>query len=189
MSNMNLNDLTAFLGVARETNFTRAAAKLGVSQSALSQTVAGLEARLGVRLLTRTTRSVAPTDAGERLLRAIGPRIDDIQADLLGMSDLHEKPAGIIRTSADEHAVSMVLWPALERFLPAFPAINVEIIVDNGLIDIVGERFDAGVRSGVIVAKDMIAVPIAPDIRMAVVGSPAYLEGASKSERSLISQP
>lgn len=180
MPNENLNDLTAFLAVARERNFTRAAAKLGVSQSALSQTVRGLEARLGLRLLTRTTRSVAPTDAGERLLRTIGPRIDDIQAELAGMSELREKPAGTIRISADEHAASMVLWPALERFLPDYPEINAEIVVDNGLIDIVAERFDAGVRSGGIVAKDMIAVPIGPDIRMAVVGSPAYLAASKK---------
>ncbi len=180
MSSKNLNDLSAFLAVARERNFTRAAAKLGVSQSALSQTVRGLEARLGLRLLTRTTRSVAPTDAGERLLRTVGPRIDDIQAELAGMSELREKPAGTVRISADEHAANVVLWPALERFLPDYPDINVEIVVDNGLIDIVAERFDAGVRSGGIVAKDMIAVPIGPDMRMAVVGSPAYLAGAPK---------
>ncbi|MCW6512456.1 LysR family transcriptional regulator [Lichenifustis flavocetrariae] len=180
MANENLNDLSAFLAVARERNFTRAAAKLGVSQSALSQTVRGLEARLGLRLLTRTTRSVAPTDAGERLLRTIGPRIDDIQAELAGMSELREKPAGTIRISADEHAASMVLWPALERFLADYPDINVEIVVDNGLIDIVAERFDAGVRAGGIVAKDMIAVPIGPEIRMVVVGSPAYLAKAPK---------
>jgi DNA-binding transcriptional LysR family regulator len=175
MPNENLNDLSAFLAVARERNFTRAAAKLGVSQSALSQTVRGLEARLGLRLLTRTTRSVAPTDAGERLLRTIGPRIDDIHAELAGLSDLREKPAGTIRISADEHAAGMILWPALERLLPDYPDIIVELIVDNGLIDIVAERFDAGVRAGGIVAKDMIAVPIGPAMRMAVVGSPSYL--------------
>ena len=180
MPGENLNDLSAFLAVARERNFTRAAARLGVSQSALSQTVRGLEAKLGLRLLTRTTRSVAPTEAGERLLRTIGPRIDDIQAELAGMSELREKPAGTVRISADEHAASMVLWPALARFLPDYPDINVEIVVDNGLIDIVAERFDAGVRSGGIVAKDMIAVPIGPDMRMAVVGSPAYLAGAPR---------
>lgn len=175
MSNENLNDLSAFLAVARERNFTRAAAKLGVSQSALSQTVRGLESRLGVRLLTRTTRSVAPTDAGERLIRTVGPRIDDIRAELAGISDFREKPAGAVRISADEHAAKMVLWPVLERFLPEYPDIRVEIVVDNGLIDIVAERFDAGIRAGGIVAKDMIAVPIGPDIRMVVVGSPAYL--------------
>ena len=180
MANDSLSDLAAFLAVARERNFTRAAAKLGVSQSALSQTVRGLEARLGLRLLTRTTRSVAPTEAGEHLLRTVGPKIEDIQAELAQMSGLREKPAGTVRISADEHAASMVLWPALERFLPDYPDINVEIVVDNGLIDIVAERFDAGVRSGGIVAKDMIAVPIGPDMRMAVVASPSCLAGAPK---------
>ena len=148
MGQGNLDDLAAFLTVARERNFTRAAAKLGVSQSALSQTVRALEARLGLRLLTRTTRSVAPTEVGERLLRSVAPRIDDIQAELAGLSDLRERPAGTIRISADEHAASMVLWPALERFLPNYPDIKAEIVVDNGLIDIVAERFDAGVRTG-----------------------------------------
>jgi DNA-binding transcriptional LysR family regulator len=180
MANESLNDLTAFLTVAREQSFTRAAAKLGVSQSALSQTVRGLEARLGVRLLTRTTRSVAPTEAGERLLQTIGPKIDEIHAELAALSDLREKPAGVIRISADEHAAIMVLWPALERFLPDYPDIKVEVAVDNGLIDIVAERYDAGVRSGGIVAKDMIAVPIGPDIRMVVVGSPSYLATVQK---------
>jgi DNA-binding transcriptional LysR family regulator len=180
MANERLNDLAAFLTVAREQSFTRAAAKLGVSQSALSQTVRGLEARLGVRLLTRTTRSVAPTEAGERLLQNVGAKIDDIQAELAAVSELRNRPAGIIRISADEHAAMMVLWPALQRFLPKYPDIKVEIAVDNGLIDIVAERYDAGVRSGSIVAKDMIAVPIGPDIRMVVVGSPAYLATAKK---------
>ena len=180
MPSENLDDLSAFLAVARERNFTRAAAKLGVSQSALSQTVRGLEARLGVRLLTRTTRSVAPTDAGERLIRTIGPRIDDIRAELAGISDFREKPAGMVRISADEHAAKMVLWPVLERFLPDYPDVTVEIVVDNGLIDIVAERFDAGIRAGGLVARDMIAVPIGPDIRMAVVGSPAYLTALKK---------
>ena len=146
-----------------------------MSQSALSQTVRTLEARLGLRLLTRTTRSVAPTEVGERLLRSVGPRIDEIQAELAGLSDLRDRPAGTIRISADEHAASMVLWPALQRFLPNYPDIKAEIVVDNGLIDIVAERFDAGVRTGNIIAKDMIAVPIGPDIRMVVVGSPSYL--------------
>src|SRR6202000_2049722 len=170
MPRTDLNDIVAFLAVARERSFTRAAARLGVSQSALSQTVRGLEARLGVRLLTRTTRSVAPTDAGERLLQSIGPKSDDISAELAALGDLRDKPAGVIRISADEHAALMVLWPALEKFLPAYPDITVEVAVDNGLIDIVAERFDAGVRSGGIVAKDMIAVPIGPDMRMVVVG-------------------
>jgi DNA-binding transcriptional LysR family regulator len=168
------HDLIAFLAVAREQSFTRAAAKLGVSQSALSQTIRGLEARLGLRLLTRTTRSVAPTEAGERLLQTVGPRIDAIDAELAALSELREKPAGTIRITADEHAAVAVLWPALERFLPAYPDIKVEIVVDNGLTDIVSQRYDAGVRLGGMVAKDMIAVPIGPELRMAVVGAPSY---------------
>jgi DNA-binding transcriptional LysR family regulator len=170
----NLNDLTAFLAVAREESFTRAAAKLGVSQSALSHTVRALEERLGVRLLTRTTRSVSPTEAGERLLRSVGPRLDEIETEIAALSALREKPAGTIRITAGEHAADAALWPALAKFLPDYPDIRVEIIVDYGLIDIVAERYDAGVRLGEQVARDMIAVRIAPDMRMAVVGSPAY---------------
>lgn len=170
----NLNELTAFLAVAREESFTRAAAKLGVSQSALSHTVRALEERLGVRLLTRTTRSVSPTEAGERLLRSVGPRLDEIETEIAALSALREKPAGTIRITAGEHAADAVLWPALAKFLPNYPDIRVEIIVDYGLIDIVAERYDAGVRLGEQVARDMIAVRIAPDMRMAVVGSPAY---------------
>lgn len=174
MARENVNDLIAFLAVARERSFTRAAAKLGVSQSALSHTIRGLEARLGLRLLTRTTRSVAPTEAGERLLRALGPRFDEIDAELAALSDLREKPAGTIRIAAGEHAAGTVLWPALEKFLPGYPDIRVEIDVDYGLTDIVAERYDAGVRPGEQVAKDMIAVRIGPDLRMAVVGAPSY---------------
>lgn len=170
----NLNELTAFLAVAREESFTRAAAKLGVSQSALSHTVRALEERLGVRLLTRTTRSVSPTEAGERLLRSVGPRLDEIETEIAALSALREKPAGTVRITAGEHAADAVLWPALAKFLPDYPDIRVEIIVDYGLIDIVAERYDAGVRLGEQVARDMIAVRIAPDMRMAVVGSPAY---------------
>ena len=169
-----LNDLVAFLAVARERNFTRAAAKLGVSQSALSQTIRGLEARLGLRLLARTTRSVAPTEAGERLLKSVGPRLDEIDAELAALSVLREKPAGTIRINADEHSANEVLWPALARFLPDYPDIRVEIVIDNALTDIVAERYDAGVRLGELVAKDMIAVRIGPDLRMAVVGAPSY---------------
>jgi DNA-binding transcriptional LysR family regulator len=176
----NLNDLAAFLAVARERSFTRAAAQLGVSQSALSQTVRGLEGRLGVRLLTRTTRSVAPTEAGERLIRTIAPRIADIRAELAALSGSAERPNGSVRISADEHAATMVLWPALQTLLPRYLGIAVEIAIDNGLVDIVAERCDAGVRSGDIVDKDMIAVPIGPDIRMVVVGSPSFLEGRPK---------
>jgi DNA-binding transcriptional LysR family regulator len=174
MSRPELNDLSAFLAVARERSFTRAAAQLGISQSALSQTVRGLEARLGLRLLTRTTRTVSPTEAGERRLRAVGPRLDEIDAELAALTELREKPAGTIRITATENAAAAVLWPALERLLPDYPDIKVEIVIDYGLTDIVAERYDAGVRLGEQVAKDMIAVRIGPDLRMAVVGAPSY---------------
>ncbi|QND13910.1 LysR family transcriptional regulator [Rhizobium leguminosarum bv. trifolii] len=175
-----VNDLIAFLAVARAQSFTKAAGKLGVSQSALSHTIRGLEERLGLRLLTRTTRSVAPTEAGERLLVSIGPRLDEIESELAALSAFREKPAGTIRINAGEHAADTVLWPALEKLLPDYPDINVEIIVDYGLTDIVAERYDAGVRLGEQVAKDMIAVRIAPDMRMAVVGAPAYFDTRPK---------
>ncbi|MBY5410463.1 LysR family transcriptional regulator [Rhizobium leguminosarum] len=175
-----VNDLIAFLAVARAQSFTKAAGKLGVSQSALSHTIRGLEERLGLRLLTRTTRSVAPTEAGERLLLSIGPRLDEIESELAALSALREKPAGTIRINAGEHAADAVLWPALEKLLPDYPDLNVEIIVDYGLTDIVAERYDAGVRLGEQVAKDMIAVRIGPDMRMAVVGAPAYFDTRPK---------
>jgi DNA-binding transcriptional LysR family regulator len=175
-----IDDLEALLAVARDGSFTRAAAKLGVSQSALSQTVRGLETRLGVRLLTRTTRSVVPTEAGERLLKTVGPRLDEIRTELSALNALRDKPAGTFRITADEHASLAVLWPALERFLPNYPDINVEVNVDNGLRDIVAERYDAGVRLGEVVAKDMIAVSISPDQRMLVVGAPSYFRGRVK---------
>jgi DNA-binding transcriptional LysR family regulator len=174
MPRANLNDVLAFLAVAKERSFTRAAAKLGVSQSALSHTIRGLEARLGLRLLARTTRSVAPTEAGERLLGALGPRFDEIEAELAGLSELRDKPAGTIRITSGEHAAEAILWPALAKLLPRYPDIKVELNVDYGLTDIVAERYDAGVRLGEQVAKDMIAVRIGPDFRMAVVGSPSY---------------
>ncbi|GGD90148.1 LysR family transcriptional regulator [Rhizobium anhuiense] len=174
MSRPAVNDLIAFLAVARAQSFTKAAGKLGVSQSALSHTIRGLEERLGLRLLTRTTRSVSPTEAGERLLVSIGPRLDEIESELAALSAFREKPAGTIRINAGEHAADAVLWPALEKLLPDYPDINVEIIVDYGLTDIVAGRYDAGVRLGEQVAKDMIAVRIGPDMRMAVVGTPAY---------------
>jgi len=180
MTRQSINDLIAFLAVARERSFTKAAAKLGVSQSALSHTIRGLETRLGLRLLTRTTRSVSPTEAGERLLSSIGPRFDEIESELAALSEFREKPAGTIRITAGEHAADAILWPALEKLLPHYPDINVEIIVDYGLTDIVAERYDAGVRLGEQVAKDMIAVRIGPDMRMAVVGAPAYFERRSK---------
>jgi len=174
MRQSDLNDIMAFLAVAREKNFTRAAAGLGVSQSALSQTVRGLETRLGLRLLTRTTRSVAPTEAGERLLRAAGPRLDEISAELAALTELRDKPAGTIRITTHDHAVRSVLVPALEKFLALYPDIKVEVVVDYGLTDIVAERFDAGVRSGEMIARDMVAVRIGPDLRAAVVGAPSY---------------
>ena len=169
-----LNDLAAFLAVARERSFTRAAAKLGVSQSALSQTIRGLEARLGIRLLTRTTRSVAPTEAGERLLKTVGPRLEEIETELEALSELREKPAGAIRITAGDHPIHSVLWPKLAKFLPNYPDIKVEIAIDYGLTDIVAERYDAGVRLGEQVAKDMIAVRIGPDVRFAMVGAKSY---------------
>jgi DNA-binding transcriptional LysR family regulator len=174
MPRESFNDLLAFLAVARERNFTRAAARLGVSQSALSHSVRGLEARLGVRLLTRTTRSVAPTEAGERLLRTVGPRFDEIEAELAALGELREKPAGTVRITAGEHAAEAILWPTLEKLLPDYPDIKVEIVIDYGLTDIVAERYDAGVRLGEQVAKDMIAVRIGPDMRMTVIGAPSY---------------
>jgi DNA-binding transcriptional LysR family regulator len=170
----NVNDIAAFLAVARERSFTRAAAQLGVSQSALSHTVRGLEERLGLRLLTRTTRSVAPTEAGDRLLSTVGPRFDEIDAELAALSALRDKPAGTVRITTGEHATGTILWPALAKLLPKNPDIKVEVIVDYGLTDIVAERYDAGVRLGEQVARDMIAVRIGPDFRFAVVGAPSY---------------
>ena len=172
----NFNDLAAFAIVAKERRFTRAAAKLRVSPSALSQTIRNLEERLGLRLLTRTTRSVAPTEAGERLLRTVAPRLEEIKTELAALSELRDKPAGTVRITAGEHPAITVLQPALKRFLPDYPDIELEIIIDYGLTDIVADGFDAGVRMGEQVAKDMIAVPIGPQMRMAVVASPAYFE-------------
>ena len=174
MQRGNLNDFLSFLAVAREKSFTRAAARLGVAQSTLSHTIRELETRLGVRLLARTTRSVALTDAGERLFRTVAPRLDEIDAEVAALSELRDKPAGTIRITAGEHSAQAVLWPALARVLPAYPDITVEVVVDYGLTNIVAERYDAGVRLGEQVARDMIAVRIGPDMRMAVVGSPAY---------------
>jgi DNA-binding transcriptional LysR family regulator len=174
MQHGGLDDLRALVAVARERSFTKAAAKLGVSQSALSQTVHQLETRLGVRLLTRTTRSVSPTQAGERLLRTVGPRFEEIDAELAAVSELREKPAGAIRITATEYAVDTILWPKLQKLLRQYPDIKVEFFIDNAMTDIVAQRFDAGVRAGEQVAKDMIAVRIGPDLRMAVVGAPSY---------------
>jgi DNA-binding transcriptional LysR family regulator len=174
MQRGNLNDFQSFLAVAREKSFTRAAAKLGVAQSTLSHIIRELEARLGVRLLARTTRSVALTDAGARLFGTLAPRLDEIDAEVAALGALRDKPAGLIRITAGEHSAQAVLWPALAKLLPAYPDITVEIVVDYGLTNIVAERYDAGVRLGEQVARDMIAVRIGPDMRMAVVGSPAY---------------
>lgn len=174
MQREELVDLNAFAVVAEEKSFTRAAAKLGTSQSSLSHTVRRLEARLGVRLLTRTTRNVAPTEAGERLLATLRPALESIGAELASLSELREKPAGTIRITTSEHAAATILWPALERLLPQYPDINIELSIDSSLRDIVGDRFDAGVRLGEALAKDMIAVKISPDLRMVIVGSPAY---------------
>jgi DNA-binding transcriptional LysR family regulator len=174
MAGRNLDDLAPFVAVTEERSFTAAAAKLGISQSALSQTIRGLEARLGIRLLTRTTRSVAPTEAGERLLQTVRPRLEEINAELAALRGMRDKPAGTVRLTSTENAAEAVLWPALARLLPDYPDIKVEIVIDYGLTDIVAERYDAGVRFGEQVAKDMIAVRVGPDIRMAVVGAPAY---------------
>ena len=174
MPRENVNDLLAFLAVARERSFTRAAAQLGVSQSALSHTIRGLEERLGLRLLTRTTRSVAPTEAGERLLNSVGPHFEGIETALAALSALREKPAGTIRITSGDHAAGGILWPVIAKLLPDYPDIKVEIFVDNGLTDIVAERYDAGVRLGEQVANDMIAVRIGPSLRMLVVGAPSY---------------
>lgn len=170
------DDLAAFAVVAQERSFTRAGARLGVSPSALSQTIKGLESRLGIRLLDRTTRSVSATEAGERLLKTVAPRFADIEQELSALRDMREHPGGTIRISAGEHPVHSVLQPGLSRLLPNYPDIRVEVIVDYGLIDIVADGFDAGVRLGEQVAKDMIALRIGPDVRMAVVGSPDYFK-------------
>jgi DNA-binding transcriptional LysR family regulator len=171
-----LDDLAALVAVGRERSFTKAAAKLGVSQSALSQTIRQLEARLGVRLLTRTTRSVSPTEAGERLMRTVAPRFEEIEAELAALSELRERPAGTVRITATEYATNSILMPKLGKLLREYPDIKIEIITDYGLTDIVTERYDAGVRSGEQVAKDMIAVRIGPDMRMAVVGASSYFK-------------
>jgi DNA-binding transcriptional LysR family regulator len=176
MDRDDLVDLNAFMAVAAERSFTRAAAKLGTSQSALSHTVRRLETRLGVRLLTRTTRSVAPTAAGERLLATLTPALGMIDAELASLSDLRDKPRGMIRITTSEHAAEIVLLPVLAPFLAEYPDIQVELSIDSGLTDIVTDQFDAGVRLGEALAKDMVAARIGPDLRMALVGSPSYFE-------------
>ncbi len=183
MQRGNLDQLVAFVAVARERSFTNAAAKLGVSQSTLSHTIRDLEERLGVRLLTRTTRSVSPTGAGERLLHNVGPRFDEIEAELAAITELRTKPAGRIRITATEYAADAILLPKLAKLLREYPDIKIEIIIDYGLTDIAAQQFDAGVRSGEQVAKDMIAVRIGSDMRMAVVGAPSYFKGRSEPKK------
>ena len=174
------DDLAAFAAVVRAGSFTRAAAQIGVTQSALSQTVRALERKLDLKLLNRTTRSVSPTEAGERLFLTVGPRFADIEAELAMLGELRGRPAGTVRITATEHAVRTLLWPRLETWLPKYPDIKVEISSNNRFIDIIAERFDIGVRLGGDVAKDMIAVRIAPDMRLVVVGSPKYFERHSR---------
>jgi DNA-binding transcriptional LysR family regulator len=183
MARQPINDLIALLAVAREGNFTRAAAKLGVSQPALSRTISNLEARLGLRLLARSTRSVAATEAGERLIRTVGPHFDGIEAGLSALTELREKPAGSLRITSVEHATDTIIAPVLARLLPDYPDISIEVINDYALRDIVAERYDAGVRLGEQVAKDMIAVRIGPDFRNAVVGAPSYFERRPQPRR------
>jgi DNA-binding transcriptional LysR family regulator len=183
MPRTNLNDLQTFFVVAREKSFTKAAAKLGVSQSALSHTIRELEARLGVRLLTRTTRSVGTTEAGERLLRGVGPKFDEINAELAALTELRDKPAGTIRITTSQHAADTILIPALARLLPRYPDIHVEVVIDLGLTDIVAERYDAGIRLGEQVAKDMVAVRVGPDLRMAAVAAPSYFAKRPRPKR------
>ncbi len=191
MQRRSLDALLALVAVGRERSFTRAAAKLGVSQSALSHTIRELETRLGVRLLTRTTRSVSPTEAGERLLQTVGPRLEEIDSELAALSDYREKPAGTIRITAVDYVADHLLLPKLTKFLKKYPDIKVEIAVDYGLTDIVAGRFDAGVRSGEQVAKDMIAVRIGPDERMAVVGTPSCFRDRQepKTPQELVEHP
>jgi DNA-binding transcriptional LysR family regulator len=169
-----LNDILVFLAVARERSFTRAAAKLGMTQSALSHIIRGLEERLGVRLLTRTTRSVSPTEAGERLLQNVAPRLEEIEAEIAAVSDLGDKPAGTIRITAIDHVIDDVLWPRLAPLLPQYPDLHVEISSDYRMVDIAAERYDIGVRWGDQVEKDMIAVRLTPDVPMMIVGAPRY---------------
>ncbi len=184
-----LADMAAFMAVAEEGSFTRAAARLGVSQSALSHTLRKLEGRLGLRLLTRTTRKVSTTEAGARLLQAVQPAIDQIDRELANLDELRDRPSGTIRITSPEHAAQTVLWPVIDRFLTDYPDVQVELNAEDSLTDIVGERYDAGVRLGEQVDKDMIAVRIGPPLRMAVIASPAYLSanGRPKSPHELTS--
>lgn len=176
MARDNINDIRVFFAVARERSFTRAAAKLGMTQSALSHTIRSLESRLGVRLLTRTTRSVSPTEAGERLLQNVAPKFEEIETEIAAVSDLGDKPVGTIRITAIDHVIDTVLWPRLSPVLPQYPDLHVEIASDYRLVDIAADRYDIGVRYGDQVDKDMIAVRLTADIPVMIVGSPAYFE-------------
>ncbi|GGF26456.1 LysR family transcriptional regulator [Youhaiella tibetensis] len=175
MPSDNLNDIAAFIAVAHERSFTKAGAKLGVTPSALSHSVRGLEERLGIRLLARTTRSVSPTEAGERLVRSLGPLLEQVSVELAGLSELRDRPAGTVRITCNDYVIGTIFRPKLGDFLRRYPDIKVELIIDYGFTDIVEERFDAGVRLGEALSKDMIAVPIGPDWRFVVVGAPEYL--------------
>ena len=177
MARDNLNDLVAFVTVAREQSFTRAAAQLGVSQSALSHTMRSLEAKMGMRLLTRTTRSVAPTEIGEQLMANLAPKFDDIFSELAALHDKKDHPSGTIRISATDFAIETILWPKLSPLMLKYPDINIEFVNDYGLTDIVEKRYDAGVRLGGQLANGMISVRIGPDMRFVVVGSPDYFSG------------
>lgn len=182
MARDELSELRAFIAIAQERSFTKAAARLGVSASALSHTIRGLEERLGLRLLARTTRSVSTTEAGQRLFQSISPHFDEIRAELDALSELRDKPSGSLRISSGVHAAQTILRPRLAEFLPLYPDINVEVSINDGFVDIVGEHFDAGVRLGESVSKDMIAVRIGPDWRFAVVGTPDYFARRSTPE-------
>ncbi|MDB5933244.1 MAG: LysR family transcriptional regulator [Massilia sp.] len=176
MARNNINDILVFFEVARERSFTRAAAKLGMTQSALSHTIRGLETRLGVRLLTRTTRSVSPTEAGERLLQNVAPRLEEIEAEIAAVSDLGDQPAGTVRITAIDHVVDTILWPRIAPLLQQYPDLHVEISSDYRMVDIAAERYDIGVRHGDQVEKDMIAVRLTADVPMMIIASPAYFE-------------
>ena len=179
MARDRINDMVAFLAIARERSFTRAGAQLGVTASALSHTIKALEAQLGVRLLARTTRNVAPTEAGERLMKAIGPHFDQIETEIEALGELRDKPAGTVRITCNDYVIDTIFRPKLAAFLRDYPDIHVELAIDYGFTDIIEQRFDAGVRLGEAVGKDMIAVRIGPDWRFAVVGSPSYFERRS----------
>jgi DNA-binding transcriptional LysR family regulator len=188
MPRENFNDLQAFLVVARSRSFTKAAAQLGVSPSALSHSMRGLERRLGIRLLTRTTRSVSATEAGERLLRTVGPHFEEVEAELAALNELRQKPAGTIRITAGDHPSVTILWPKLSGLLSKYPDVKVEINMEGGLVDIAAQRYDAGVRLGEQVAKDMVSVRVGPDVRFAVVGTKTYFarHAAPKTPQELV---